>query len=89
MKEAKHTKVNMVEPYQFEPEYNEDDEWESLNEDESGSDQESDRLQSNDWCICGLCIVLGTDAMSCCYKELEIFKLKTSDKLKQITFERF
>ena len=33
MKEAKHTKVNMVEPYQFEPEYNEDDEWESLNED--------------------------------------------------------
>ena len=55
MREAKHTKVNMVEPYQFEPEYDEDDEWESLSEDESGSDQESDRLnrlQSNDWCIC-------------------------------------
>ena len=45
----------MLEPYHFEPEYNEDDERESASDGEFTSDQESDqldRMQSNDWCIC-------------------------------------
>ena len=45
----------MVEHYQFEPEYNKDDERESVSDGEFASDQESDqldRLQSNDSCVC-------------------------------------
>ena len=45
----------MVEPYQLEPEYSEDDERESVSDGEFASDQESDpldQLQSNDWCVC-------------------------------------
>ena len=46
----------MLEPYQFEAEYNKDDERESVSDGEFASDQESDqldRLQSrNDWCVC-------------------------------------
>ena len=74
----------MVEPYQFEPEYNEDDGRESVSDGESASDEESEqleRLQSNDWCVCGRCMIMETDAMCCCCKELEILKLKTSGKV--------
>ena len=55
------TEANMVEPYDFEPEYNEDDERESVSDGEFASDQESDqldRLQSNDWCVCICCVCI-------------------------------
>ena len=38
------TEANMVEPYHFELEYNEDDERENVSDGEFASDQESDQL---------------------------------------------
>ena len=62
--------LKFLKPFDFEPEYSDSGEEEELEQQETRTEEATtDRVGTNDWCVCGACKAMQTEAESLCCRD--------------------